>query len=229
MVHPHKGTKQNTMSGQVMTRQLLKRSGDAVALKLAKHIAALPGDRVLVAIAGAPGSGKSTLTAQVVARLEAAVLVPMDGFHLDDSVLHKRGLLARKGAIETFDAAGFAALVERLAKPGHEVIYPVFDRSREIAIAGAGIVSADDRIVVIEGNYLLSTIRPWGDIRYDVTVILQVPEPVLQKRLARRWKSFGKDQQSIAAHLDNDLKNARMVIQTARAADIVVQQGEGES
>lgn len=188
---------------------------------LIARVNALSGERVLVAVAGAPGSGKSTLTQALVDRLSDAALVPMDGFHLDDSVLERRGLRQRKGAVETFDAAGFQALVQRLAQPGHEVIYPVFDRSRELAVAGAGVVSADNRIVVIEGNYLLLDQAPWNEARYDLTVFLDVPVAELERRLTARWRGFGKDGAAVAAHLANDLANARFVVTQSRPADVV--------
>lgn len=192
--------------------------------RLLARIRELPGRRVLVALAGAPGSGKSTLAAELVARLPEAVLVPMDGFHLDDRVLDARGLRARKGAVETFDAEGFAVMVGRLAVPGSEVIFPVFDRSREIALAGAGVVAPQDRIVVIEGNYLLLDRAPWNRLRYDVTVFLDVPEAELARRLTARWQGHGKDADRIAAHLRNDLANARMVGTQSRAADLSIAQ-----
>ncbi|WP_241232804.1 nucleoside/nucleotide kinase family protein [Paracoccus haematequi] len=188
------------------------------------RIRSLEGGRVLVAVAGAPGSGKSTLAEALVARLDDAVLVPMDGFHLDDRVLSARGLLARKGAVETFDAEGFAVLVERLAMPGTEVIFPVFDRSREIAVAGAGVVAPDHRIVVIEGNYLLLDAAPWNRLRFDLTVWLDVPVGELERRLTARWQGFGKDTDRIAAHLRNDLANARFVTARSRRADLSVAQ-----
>mgnify|MGYP001085387190 CR=1 FL=1 len=76
------------------------------------------GKRRVVAIAGAPASGKSTVAAQLVASLVAAGcatrLVPMDGFHLDNRILEARGALARKGAPETFDAGGLLRLVGEL-------------------------------------------------------------------------------------------------------------------
>ncbi|MBK4214609.1 AAA family ATPase [Paracoccus caeni] len=186
-------------------------------------MAGLTGKRVLVAVAGAPGSGKSTLAAELVKRLPGAALVPMDGFHLDDLLLAERGLLARKGAVETFDADGFAALVARLAQPDREVIYPIFDRSREIAIAGSGVVSADQRIVVIEGNYLLLDLHPWNEIHYDLTICLDVPETELQRRLTERWQGFGKKPEAIRAHLENDLANAHRVIVQSMEADIVIE------
>jgi len=191
---------------------------------LLARIRALDGARVLVAVAGAPGSGKSTLAEALVGTLEDAVLVPMDGFHLDDRVLSARRLLARKGAVETFDAEGFASLVERLAVPNSEVIFPVFDRSREIAVAGAGVVSPHHRIVVVEGNYLLLDRAPWNGLRYDLRVWLDVPVPELERRLTARWQGFDKDADQIAAHLENDLANARFVTSQSRPADLSIPQ-----
>jgi pantothenate kinase len=193
-------------------------------LHLLARTRGLQGARILVAVAGAPGSGKSTLAEALAARLEDAVLVPMDGFHLDDRVLSARSLLARKGAVETFDAEGFASLVGRLAVPNSEVVFPVFDRDREIAIAGAGVVMPHHRIVVIEGNYLLLDAAPWTGLRYDLTIFLDVPVPELERRLAARWQGFGKDADQVAAHLRNDLANARLVAGQSRPADILVPQ-----
>ncbi|MDP5307827.1 AAA family ATPase [Paracoccus spongiarum] len=189
---------------------------------LIRRIGALSGPRVLVAVAGAPGSGKSTLAEALVARLQDAVLVPMDGFHLDDRVLSARGLLPRKGAVETFDAEGFAALAARLAQPAAEVVFPLFDRSRELAIAGAGVVAPDHRIVVLEGNYLLLDAAPWRRVRYDLRVLLDVPEAELRRRLAARWQGLGKDTARIEAHLANDLANARRVIAGSSGADVTL-------
>lgn len=185
---------------------------------------------MLVALAGAPGSGKSTLARALVSRLAGAVLVPMDGFHLDDGLLDARQAQARKGAVDTFDAAGFVTLVSRLAVAGSEVVFPVFDRGREIAIAGAGCVAPADRIVVIEGNYLLLDRPPWTLPRYDLTVRLEVPEAELVRRLRERWSGVGKGEAQIAAHLCNDLDNARVVAAGSRPADLtLVFSGEAEA
>lgn len=185
---------------------------------LLARLGQLPGPRPLVAVAGAPGSGKSTLAEALVARVPGAVLLPMDGFHLDNRVLDARGQRARKGAPETFDAAGFVALLARV-RAGDEVVFPVFDRDRDLAIAGAGIIDATTRLVVVEGNYLLLDADPWRQARYDLTVTLDVPEAELRRRLTARWQGLGAD---VAAHLANDLANASLVIRGSRPADLVL-------
>ncbi|WP_374425571.1 AAA family ATPase [Paracoccus sp. (in: a-proteobacteria)] len=187
------------------------------------RIAALGPGRRVIAVAGAPGSGKSTLAARLVEALENAALVPMDGFHLDDRLLEEDGLLSRKGAPETFDAAGCVALVARL-RAGGEVIHPVFDRSRELAIAGAGRVPAGTRLVVVEGNYLLLDRAPWRDLAglWDLSVMLEVPMGELRRRLTARWQALGKDPARIEAHLHNDLANAETVLRQSLPADLVV-------
>lgn len=179
--------------------------------------------RRLIAIAGAPGSGKTTLAADLVKALgPGAALVPMDGFHLDNRVLDARGLRARKGAPETFDATGFLHMVRRLASEP-EVIVPVFDRDRDIAIAGAQVVGPDTETAVVEGNYLLLDTRPWSDLRplFDLSVFLDVDEDELEDRLVRRWRAHGHDAEAARTRaLGNDLPNARLVARQSAEADL---------
>ncbi|MDK8872053.1 nucleoside/nucleotide kinase family protein [Paracoccus sp. SSJ] len=184
-----------------------------------------PGRRVL-AVLGAPGSGKSTLAAQLAAGLDDAVLVPMDGFHLDNRLLEADGLRGCKGAPETFDAAGFVALVQRL-KAGGEVIHPIFDRALDLAIAGAGRVEAETRLVVVEGNYLLLDRDPWRELAglWDLSVILDVPMEELRRRLTARWQGLGRSPAKVMAHLENDLGNAELVLRESLPADLVVRAG----
>jgi pantothenate kinase len=115
--------------------------------------------RILVAIAGPPGAGKSTVAERIRQQLacagRSAAVVPMDGFHLDNAVLAERGLHSRKGAPETFDVHGFRHLVSRIAAGEEDVAYPLFDRSRDAAVAGAAVLPSDIEFVLFEGNYLL--------------------------------------------------------------------------
>lgn len=178
--------------------------------------------RFITALAGPPGAGKSTLAAAVVAALgPEARVVPMDGFHYDDAVLDARGLRSRKGAPETFDALGFAVLMQRL-RAGGDVAIPVFDRGLELSRAGADIVTEAHRLLVVEGNYLLLDEAPWRDVTYDLTVMIEVPEAELVRRLLARWAHFGKTADAARAWIDgNDLPNIRRVTRGSRAADVV--------
>ena len=181
--------------------------------------------RFTVAIAGAPGAGKSTLAAGLVRALgERAVVVPMDGFHLDNAVLEARGLTAVKGAPQTFDVTGFDALLARLARED-AVAIPVFDRAADLSRAGAAIVSAATPIRIVEGNYLLID-RPDGrSLRrhFDLTIFLDVPEGELERRLVQRWLDHGHDPQAARSRaLGNDIPNARLVIAESAGAEVIV-------
>ena len=167
--------------------------------------------RYIVAIAGAPASGKTMLAAELAAKLgPCASVLPMDGFHLDNSVLQERGLLARKGAPETFDAQGFVALLEHvLSTP--EVRFPTFDRQCDCTRPDRGLVSARTRIVLVEGNYLLLRTAPWA------------ARDELERRLIARWLKHGLlPEEARTRALGNDMKNADFVAAHSRAADVIL-------
>ncbi len=192
---------------------------------LAEHVLAQDGNRYLVGIAGAPGSGKSTLAAELARRLNAqgrkTSVVPMDGFHLDNAILHSRSLFARKGAPETYDAPGFLRMVHAL-KTGEEVFAPAFDRTRDIAIAGAVAVPAAARVVIVEGNYLMLDEAPWRDLAplWDVSVRVDVPMPELRARLIQRWLSLNHSSAVATRRAEgNDIPNAQRVIDHALECD----------
>lgn len=184
--------------------------------------------RFCVALAGPPGSGKSTLAEALGAALEArcpgdVAVVPMDGFHYDDGLLVPWGLRPRKGAPETFDTGGLAATLERIRAGDAPVAVPVFDRSIEIARAGARIIEPRHRIVLVEGNYLLLDEAPWRDLarQFDMTIRLDVPEEILRERLIRRWLDYGFAQAEAEAKAEgNDLPNARRVLAASLPATV---------
>lgn len=189
------------------------------------------GRRKLIAIAGAPGAGKSTFVQSLCEGLNSdrpgsASILAMDGFHYDDRVLEARGDRARKGAPHTFDVGGLAAMLERLAADdGKEIAAPIFDRSLEVARAGADIIPPSARLILVEGNYLLLDDPAWAPLRrfFDVTVMLDVPRQELIDRLAARWRGYGMDEARVRTKLEgNDLLNADLVLSKSVAAQFVV-------
>ena len=184
--------------------------------------------RIILAIAGAPGSGKSTLAEGLVNLLNAdlpgsAAVLPMDGYHYDDLYLVPAGLRPRKGAPQTFDVGGLFHTLARLrARDEAAVAVPVFDRSIEIARAGARLIPAEVPVIVVEGNWLLLDKAPWPRLRpmFDLTVMVDVPEPVLRQRLTARWQGLGLTAAEVQSKLDeNDLPNGRLVRDASARAD----------
>jgi pantothenate kinase len=186
-----------------------------------------PGRRRILGITGAPGAGKSTLANKVVAALGAdAVLVPMDGFHLANAELERLGRRDRKGAVDTFDAAGYAALLRRLRDGTESLVYaPLFRREIEEPIACAIPVPREMPLVVTEGNYLLVDSGGWAPVRglLDEVWFLDPPAEVRLDRLVRRHQEFGKPPRQAWqwAH-GTDQRNAVLVDSTRARADLVV-------
>jgi fructokinase len=202
---------------------------DAVASRLLDSLR--QGRRTILAVAGAPGAGKSTFCDALHAALErsapgAAGVLPMDGFHYDNAVIEPLGLLPRKGSPQTFDAHGFVATLRRIRSAHEAVAVPVFDRAMDLARAGARIIAPGQPVVIVEGNYLLLDEDPWKQAAplFDLTVFLSVPQPVLEERLIRRWLDHGLDPDAARLRaLGNDIPNALHVNANSRSADIVVE------
>jgi pantothenate kinase len=183
--------------------------------------------RLLIGLTGPPGSGKSTLGARLVRALDgAAVLVPMDGFHLTQRELNRLGLHDRKGAPATFDAGGYVALLRRLRDNTEPVVHaPEFDRGLEEPVADAIAVPATVPIVVTEGNYLLLDQPPWAAVRELLTEIwyCDVDEVLRRARLLARHQEFGRSPREARAWMSRvDDPNAVLIAGTRRAANYAV-------
>jgi pantothenate kinase len=191
------------------------------------------GSRAVLGVVGCPGSGKSTFVDRLVTALtdrldgkpDAVVHVPMDGFHLADQALDRLGLRHRKGAQETFDAAGYAALLRRVRTETATVYAPAFERDLEQPLAGAIAVPPEARLVVTEGNYLLLD-GPWAELRGLLSEVwfVQVDEETRVRRLVARHEQFGKSHDGAVDWVRTvDQPNADLVAPTAALADLVVE------
>lgn len=184
--------------------------------------------RHLVALAGPPGAGKSHIAAALQSAIgNRAMVLAMDGFHLDDGLLRARGDLARKGAPHSFDLDWFVAVLDRVqADDGRAVLVPVFDRSLEISRAAACEISPDVRLLLVEGNYLLLNRPGWSSLaaRFSLTVMIHVPEPVLRARLSARWHHLSPDAARTKL-AGNDFPNMRLVQQHSQTPDLILHNG----
>lgn len=187
-----------------------------------------PGRRALLGIVGAPGSGKSTFAAFLREILDpgSAVVVPMDGFHLGNTVIDGTPLKDRKGAVDTFDVGGYLSLLQRLARADEDVVYaPEFRRSIDEPVAASIAVPADVPLVITEGNYLLADEPRWRKVRaqLDEVWFLDTPPALRLSRLVERHVLFGKDRATAEAWAHgSDEANARMIEATRHLADRII-------
>ena len=182
--------------------------------------------RVVLGLVGAPGAGKSTLASALQeAFADVSVVLPMDGFHLANSELRRLGRAGRKGAPDTFDAAGYLALLQRLRDParaGETVYAPEFRREIEEAVAGAIAIEPHHRLVITEGNYLLVDQGGWRGVAalLDECWYVDVDEQLRNERLVRRHQAFGRtEQEAVQWAAQTDAPNARLVASTRVRAD----------
>jgi pantothenate kinase len=193
----------------------------------ARALAGSGGRRVL-GIAGAPGGGKSTLAEALVQALgpDTARLVGMDGFHLAQAELERLGRADRKGAPDTFDASGFAALLQRLRTSDDAVVYaPEFRREIEEPVACAVPVPRAVPLVVTEGNYLLVPDGAWARVRewLDEAWFVEGDDDRRREWLIARHIAFGKPPDYAREWvLRSDERNAELVASTRDRADLVV-------
>jgi len=185
------------------------------------------GVRRILGLTGPPGAGKTTVAHELRARLPGAVMVPMDGFHLANSELARLGRSDRKGAEDTFDSAGYVALLKRLRGQGSdEVVYaPEFRREIEEPIAGAIAVLPEHRLIITEGNYLLLSTGAWAAVRglIDEIWYVDIDADIRLERLIARHVQYGRSEESAREWVyRSDEANAALIESTRCGADAIV-------
>lgn len=182
--------------------------------------------RAVVGLAGPPAAGKSWLAEHLVeglvSRGYSACILPMDGFHLDNSILQARGLLARKGCPATFDVLGFIELVKRAKQSMDDLFVPIFDRRLDRSINAGALIPQDTQFVIVEGNYLFLDQPPWDQLfeLFDQRVALTADFETLETRLIQRWLDHGHTQlEATERAMANDIPNAKTVLENSRNVD----------
>jgi pantothenate kinase len=189
------------------------------------HHEAAGRQRYVFGLAGPPGSGKSTIAARLESELDAPI-VPMDGFHLSNAVLDRRGLRAQKGSPATFDADGFVNAVATLVEcTDADITFPDFDRDADESRPDRVRVIPTDHIVIVEGNYLLLEASPWDELLESIDAIgyLDVDRATRVQRLIDRHVRFGRSLDEATAFVhESDERNTEIVEAVRHRAHVVI-------
>ncbi|VBB09736.1 Hypothetical protein LUCI_5034 [Lucifera butyrica] len=195
-------------------------------------------ERFLLGITGIPAAGKSTLAGGLmrqvnqVLREEAAIMIPMDGFHYSNERLAQEGLLALKGIPATFDDAGFVGLIRKIRTAGREKIFcPAYDRGLHNPVTAAICVEPGHKIIIVEGNYLLLEAPPWQELTalIDEFWFIDVSSAVSRERLLQRHALSGRSREEALRKIDStDKPNAELILQTRSRADKIIHLKERE-
>ncbi|KAI9853797.1 MAG: hypothetical protein M1813_001805 [Trichoglossum hirsutum] len=216
-----------------------------------------PTDRLLIAISGIPGSGKTTLASTVTSRLNAryrasrspqstvtdiAAFIPMDGYHYtrahlsampDPALAH-----ARRGAHWTFDAPAFLSLVQTVRSPVTDsaptISAPSFSHSTKDPVPNDIPIPATSRVLIFEGNYLSLNLAPWNDAArlMDELWFVDVDFAVARRRLVKRHVAAGiaADEEAAGRRADeNDLPNGEEIVRERLEVQEVVKSLEDDS
>jgi pantothenate kinase len=215
-------------------QEILALSPEAALVALVDRatVPAVGGDRLTIGLAGGPGVGKSTLAAELVNALNlaspgAAAFVPMDGFHMRHAKLEALGTVRDKGAPHTFEGAAFVDFLGRLKQAKQPMSGPGYSRQIEDVVEDAFTVTAETRILVTEGNYLLLPDGPWDGVKplLDLAVFISVPREKVRARLMKRHAEAGLfTEERNREHIERvDLANYDRVAQSRPRADLVIE------
>jgi len=185
-------------------------------------------NRVLFGVVGKPGAGKSTVVESVKKRFpsQEVAIIPMDGYHLSDEVLISQGKRDRKGAPDTFDAPRFTKLLQDVkVNSDSEIRFPIFHREIEASVEDEGVIAPEAKVVITEGNYLLSTEHGWAGVKelLDQSFYIEIDDEIRLQRLIDRHIRYGKSPEAAKAwSLGSDETNARFIATTKDLASAII-------
>ncbi len=212
---------------------MLKNEIDKLAVELLETLSNSPDrNRYFLGITGCPAAGKSVLAENITDEINSrtgddlAAVVPMDGFHLPNSVLKERGLIKSKGASETFDADSFVKLIDRLHEfPDQSIMCPAYDRRAHDPVENAITIQPGNRLIIVEGNYLLLNASPWNTIHTKMNEVWYIDAPLqtVKERLLHRHISGGASKGEAERKVASvDLPNAELIKKTCSLADKII-------
>ncbi|HPY42700.1 MAG TPA: hypothetical protein PLM98_19395, partial [Thiolinea sp.] len=204
-----------------------------------QHLAALAQStqqRLLIGLAGLPGSGKTTLAKQLQSDFlkqhpqNSMQVLSMDGFHLSKAQLSAfpdpERAFARRGAPWTFDAAGFVQKLSQLKAGQSKVTWPIFEHSVGDPMADALVIEPSCQIILVEGLYILYREAAWAGLEglWDETWYLDTPLELAQTRLVQRHQqAWGISYEAALERvLSSDAKNAALVASLRDQADYLI-------
>ena len=205
---------------------------DTLAAELLPKVRRAPRRRWLVGIAGIPGSGKSIVASRLRAAADQlqpgrAALVPMDGYHLTNAQLRQRGASDRKGAPDTFDAAGYLELLAHCRDASWTGSFPIYDRSVHEPVLRddpSCRITAATQLVITEGNYLLLDRPPWRELGrlLDETWLLATPQAQAKAWILGRHQRVGRTEAEASQRYASDLRNTQLIHSVMRPPDRVM-------
>ncbi|CUM65877.1 uncharacterized protein PRCAT00003527001 [Priceomyces carsonii] len=194
--------------------------------------------RIIVTVAGVPGSGKSTVTKKVCDELNKklgaafVVVLPQDGFHYYRKELMNTAdpeeSMRRRGAPFTFNNEKLLAMVQRVKFRGNSTILaPDFSHQLKDPTENSIIITPQTRIVLVEGNYVHLNADSWKEISAlaDDKWTVLADLDMIKERLIKRHVEAGicaNEKESEARVEKNDLVNAKYIIDHSVSPNIVI-------
>jgi pantothenate kinase len=207
-----------------------------------KHLIALNQKltkRYIIALAGIPGSGKTTLSQHLENEVNSICFkktiqaLSMDGFHYTKAELNTfpdpEEAFSRRGAPWTFNTEKLSIFIHKLhdGYKQRSVSWPAFDHAKGDPEDEAIEITSDTRIIIIEGLYLLFNHGNWTKINSQLNErwFLTTPRNLAMQRLLKRhmnsWNMTAEEAQKRIN--TNDSLNAELVLQSKRYADLTIQ------